>query len=151
MNTLYYFISEENLYRLIFQEEPFFIKDAGKIRISSNPVFHIFSKIDRDARISLNGALLSREYSIKETGIDELFEFDCPINIKKYIKHIHLFITENSMEFCQEIDKKLTVMGVSYKRGKVISDCVTELNVEEDLREHFKIIKNQLKQKRNLK
>lgn len=165
VGTIYHFTTLPSLYHMIHQVEPFKMESSNGETISAtrHPALHINKHFsDCRVRISLDGDKLSENHKIRpvagfsynQSGVTDVNSphprisrhsgeaeeaiLTYPLNIRKYIKHIHILPSKHDSLY-PEVHEKLTKLNISHKYGRALSDGNFE--EEYDLSEHFTQLK----------
>lgn len=162
VGTLYHFTTIANLHHIIHQDYPFDVrsKNGETISATRNPHLPMFNKHFKscDVRIALDGDKISERHKIKPiAGLanDDKYVFNNgnknrikrssgeaeetilhhPLNLKPYIKHIHIIRHSHTEEHVKEhIEPKLKEHGIPYDHNKSYSwDTKMKHDINEDL------------------
>lgn len=166
VGTVYHFTTLEALYTIVTQSEPFLMgsKNGETFSMTRNPSLFINPHFrECGVRITLDGDKLSEKYKVRpvagfsydQRGVLDVHSpeprilrskgeaeealIQLPINIRKFIKHIHIFPSPNDERLYSEIDKRLNDMGISHKYGRAMTNHTK--NEELDFSEHIRELK----------
>ena len=164
MNDVYHFTSHELLLGMINQETPFLIKNRDMFPVSGHPaMFDQFTGPGRSTvRITIDAIKITPVHPItyvhngktrmgcSKDVEDHYLKIECPANIKDFIIHIHCYPKDDTSLY-EEIDKKLTALGISHREGRALTYGPSEpFDEKKYMRYHNESFKKYLKMKRNL-
>lgn len=151
VGTLYHFTSVDRLHQMIHQDEPFNLESLNRETISTtrNPQLPVHNAQFRpcNVRIALDGDKISEHHKIKpiagvsddsgdvfnhkhnekhrvkrDSGEAEEAIVKHPLNIKKYIKHIHIIKNRDTDDTVEKhIVTKLKELNIPYSHTKSYS------------------------------
>ena len=179
VGTIFHFTTLPVLYKIISEKEPFTMKSENGETFSAsrnasldlNPHFK-----ECRAIIYIDGDKLSERYKIKpvagftgdQSGVLDIHSphprvtrnrgeaeeavFQLPVNIRMYVKHIHIKPTKWDTDFYEPVTKKLDELGITHGYGKYLTPPIKEeYDTKEELRCYCESIKAAIKLRRTKK